>query len=165
MKLLRRVVEKITYFGEMFLAPLLAVMLFFTSTRGTVDFAILAAAGIVAWTLAEYAFHRFVLHYLAPTQHRIHHAKPGEPVLTVFWQIWICFAVVYLIAGGAFLAGSLVAYAWYLFVHHCTHHSAHWLPAFLISNHNGHHKFATRNYGVTTSLWDRVFRTVMPPQI
>ena len=159
MKLLRRVVEKITYFGEMFLAPLLAVVLFFTSTRGTVDFAIFAAAGIVTWTLAEYAFHRFVLHYMAPTQHRIHHANPGEPVLTVFWQI-----VVYLIAGGAFLAGSLVAYAWYyLFVHHCTHHSAHRLPAFLISNHNGHHKFATRNYGVTTSLWDRVFRTVMPP--
>jgi len=99
MKLLRRVVEMIIYFGEMFLAPLLAVVLFFTSTRGTVDFAILAAAGIVAWTLAEYAFHRFVLHYLAPTQHRIHHAKPGEPVLTVFWQIWICFVVVYLIAG------------------------------------------------------------------
>src|SRR5664279_63094 len=108
MKLLRRVVEIIIYFGEMFLAPLLAVVLFFTSTRGTVDFAILAAAGIVAWTLAEYAFHRFVLHYLAPTQHRIHHAKPGEPVLTVFWQIWICFAVVYLIAGGR-LSGWFVS--------------------------------------------------------
>jgi hypothetical protein len=27
-----------------------------------------------------------------------------------------------LIAGGAFVAGALVAYAWYLFVHHCAHH-------------------------------------------
>src|SRR5450631_1453553 len=108
----RRVVQTITYFGEMFVAPLLAVVLFYTSTRNTGDFVILAVAGIVAWTLAEYAVHRFVLHYWAPTQHRIHHAKPSEPVLTVFWQIWIFFAVGYLIAGDAFLAGSLVAYAW-----------------------------------------------------
>jgi surface polysaccharide O-acyltransferase-like enzyme len=111
MKLLRRMVEIITYFGEMFLAPLLAVVLFETSTLTSGDAAVLAAAGIVAWTLAEYAFHRFVLHRLAPTQHRIHHANPDKPVLSIFWQIWVCFAVVYMIAGGAFLAGSLVAYA------------------------------------------------------
>jgi sterol desaturase/sphingolipid hydroxylase (fatty acid hydroxylase superfamily) len=161
MKLLRRVVEKITYFGEMFFAPLLAIVLFETSTLTTGDAAELAGAGIVAWTLAEYAFHRFVLHRLAPTQHRIHHANPDKPVLSIFWQIWVCFAVVYMIAGGAFLAGSLVAYAWYLFVHHCTHHSVDRLPAFLIRNHKGHHKFATRNYGVTTTLWDHVFGTRM----
>jgi sterol desaturase/sphingolipid hydroxylase (fatty acid hydroxylase superfamily) len=161
MKLLRQMVEIITYFGEMFLAPLLAVGLFETSTLTTGDAAVLAAAGIVAWTLAEYGFHRFVLHRLAPTQHRIHHANPDKPVLSIFWQIWVCFAVVYMIAGGAFLAGSLVAYAWYLFVHHCTHHSVDRLPALLIRNHKGHHKFATRNYGVTTALWDHVFGTRM----
>jgi hypothetical protein len=27
--------------------------------------------------------------------------------------------------------------------------------------YNGHHKFATRNFGVTTSLWDHVFGTVL----
>src|ERR1019366_5513183 len=107
MKLLRRVVEKITYFGEMFFAPVLAIVLFETSTLTTGDAAELAGAGIVAWTLAEYAFHRFVLHRLAPTQHRIHHANPDKPVLSIFWQIWVCFAVVYMIAGGAFLAGCL----------------------------------------------------------
>ena len=87
--------------------------------------------------------------------------NPDKPVLSIFWQIWVCFAVVYLVAGGAFLAGALLAYSWYLFVHHCTHHSAHRLPAFLIRNHNDHHKVSTRNYGVTTTLWDNVFGTAL----
>jgi hypothetical protein len=55
MKLLRRVVEKIAYFGEMVFAPLLAVVLFETSTLTTGDAAVLGAAGIVAWTLAARA--------------------------------------------------------------------------------------------------------------
>jgi sterol desaturase/sphingolipid hydroxylase (fatty acid hydroxylase superfamily) len=158
---LRRMLQAVTYFGEMCLAPFLAIFLFTNSSRTIGVAAALTATGVIAWTLAEYVVHRFVLHRLMPTQHRIHHAYPGEPVLSIFWQIWACFAVVYLIADGAFLAGSLVAYAWYLFVHHCTHHSADRLPAFLIRYHNGHHKFATRNYGVTTSLWDHVFGTVL----
>ena len=45
-------------------------------------------------------------------EHRLHHVNPDDPVLTIFWQIWICFPLVYLIIGGAFAAGSLVAYAW-----------------------------------------------------
>jgi sterol desaturase/sphingolipid hydroxylase (fatty acid hydroxylase superfamily) len=158
---LRRMLQAITYFGEMCLAPFLGIFLFANSSRTFGDAAALIATGAIAWTLAEYVGHRFVLHRLMPTQHRIHHAYPGKPVVSISWQIWVCFAVVYLIADGAFLAGSLVAYAWYLFVHHCTHHSAGRLSAFLIRHHNGHHKFATRNFGVTTSLWDHIFGTVL----
>jgi hypothetical protein len=62
-------------------------------------------AAVVALTLAEYLVHRFVLHGFAPIEHRLHHAHPDGAVLTIFWQIWICFALVYLIAGGAFVAG------------------------------------------------------------
>jgi sterol desaturase/sphingolipid hydroxylase (fatty acid hydroxylase superfamily) len=161
MKLARRAVQAAGYFGEMFIAPLLAVILVAVSPLDKGYTALLVAAGIVTWTLTEYIFHRFVLHYMVTKQHGIHHAYPREPVLTIFWQIWACFAVVYLVAGGAFLAGSLVAYAWYLFVHHCTHHSVDRLPTFIVRNHNGHHKVATRNYGVTTSVWDYVFGTVL----
>ena len=66
--------------------------------------AVLFAGGVVALTLAEYLVHRFVLHGFAPIEHRLHHAHPDGAVLTIFWQIWICFALVYLIAGGAFVA-------------------------------------------------------------
>ena len=161
MKEFGRASATISYFGEMFIAPLIAVALFAKSPLGWTESAMVASAGVAIWTLAEYAFHRFVLHHYAPTRHGAHHADPGEPILSIFWQIWVCFAVVYLIAGGAFLAGSITAYAWYLFVHHCAHHSPDRLPAFLIRNHQRHHKLASRNFGVTTPLWDHVFGTVL----
>src|SRR3979409_1006556 len=112
----------IVYLGEILVASLLAIVLPAISQLRMSSDAVLFAAGVVALTLAEYVVHRFVLHGFAPTEHRLHHANPDGAVLTIFWQIWICFALVYLIAGGAFVAGALVAYAWYLFVQHRAHH-------------------------------------------
>jgi len=34
-------------------------------------------------------------------------------------------------------------------------------PLPLLEHHRRHHKFATRNYGVSTTLWDRAFRTIL----
>jgi sterol desaturase/sphingolipid hydroxylase (fatty acid hydroxylase superfamily) len=59
------------------------------------------------------------------------------------------------------LAGVLVAYAWYLFVHYCAHHSPAIVPVSLRKHHRDHHRFANRNYGVTTKLWDRAFGTLL----
>lgn len=108
----------------------------------------------------EYVVHWYVLHDFAPTRHGMHHANPDEPVLTVFWQVWACFTLVYLIAGRAFLAGALVAYAWYLFVHYCVHHGPP-LPLALLKHHKNDHRFASRNYGVSTTLCDHVFGTML----
>ena len=149
------------YLGEILVGSLLAIVLLVTSHLRMSADAALFTAGIVAWTLAEYLVHRFVLHDLIPTQHGLHHAHPDAPVLTIFWQIWLCFALVYLIAGGAFLAGALVAYSWYLFVHHCAHHSAESLPPGLLEHHRQHHRCATRNFGVSTTLWDHLFGTML----
>ena len=101
----------ILYFGEMLVASLLAIVLLAISQLRMSSDAVLFAGGGVAWTLAEYLVHRFALHGFAPTEHRLHHTNPDDAVLTIFWQIWICFALVYLIVGGAFVAGALVAYA------------------------------------------------------
>ena len=150
----------ITYFGEMLVASVLAIVLLAISPLAPRHAGALFAGGAVAWTLSEYIVHRFVLHNLTPTQHALHHVNPDEPVLKVFWQIWVCFALVYSIAGGAFLAGALIAYAWYLFVHHCAHHRRGNLPLPLLKHHRSHHRFATRNYGVSTTFWDHVFGTV-----
>jgi hypothetical protein len=87
----------IIYFGEMLVASLLAIVLLAISQLRMSSDAVLFAGGVVAWTLAEYVVHRFVLHGFAPTEHRLHHANPDDAVLTIFWQIWICFALVYLI--------------------------------------------------------------------
>ena len=151
----------IIYFGEIFVASLLAVVLLAISQLGMTSVSGLFIGGVIAWTLFEYLVHRFVLHDFVPTRHGMHHANPDEPVLTVFWQIWACFALVYLIADGAFLAGALVAYAWYLFVHHCAHHGPSNLPLSLLKHHKNHHRFASRSYGVSTTLWDHVFGTML----
>jgi sterol desaturase/sphingolipid hydroxylase (fatty acid hydroxylase superfamily) len=151
----------IIYFGEILVASLLAIVLLALSQLRMSFDAVLFAGGVVALTLAEYLVHRFVLHGFAPIAHRLHHANPDGAVLTIFWQIWICFALVYLIVGGAFVAGALVAYAWYLFVHHCAHHGPDSLPLSLLKHHQSHHRFASRNYGVSTTLWDHVFGTML----
>lgn len=148
-------------FGEMATAPTLAAFLLWSSALRPDLIPGLVAGGAVAWTLAEYAVHRFLLHDLAPVQHRKHHAHPNEEIATIFWPIWLCFAVVYLLAGGAVLAGVLFAYGWYLYVHHCAHHARARVFAALISHHDGHHRYATRNFGVSTTLWDRAFGTVL----
>ena len=104
----------IIYFGEIFVASLLVIALLSISPHGVLSASELFIGGVVVWTLVEYLVHRFVLHDFFPMRHGMHHANPDEPVLTVFWQIWACFAVVYFVADGAFLAGALGAYAWYL---------------------------------------------------
>ena|SRR5215212_10229954 len=73
----------ITYFGEMLVASVLAITLLAISPLETRYAGALFAGGAVAWTLSEYAVHRFVLHNLTPTQHALYHANPDEPVLTV----------------------------------------------------------------------------------
>jgi hypothetical protein len=110
------------YFGEIVIASLLAVVLLAISPLGTTSGSELFIGGIVVWTFVEYVVHRFVLHDFVPTRHGMHHANPDGPVLTIFWQIWACFALVYLIA--------------------------------LLKHHKNHHRFASRNYGVSTTLWD-----------
>jgi hypothetical protein len=99
----------VIYFGEMLVASLLAILLLVISHFRMSSYAALFVGGVIGWTFAEYLVHRFVLHGLARTQHGLHDANPDEAVLTVFWQIWVCFALTYLIAGGASVAGALIA--------------------------------------------------------
>src|SRR6202165_5179343 len=102
----------IVYFCEMLAASFLAIVLLAISQLRMSSDAVLFAGGVVALTLAEYVVHRFVLHGFAPTEHRLHHANPDGAVLIISWQIWICFALIYLIAVGALIACALVDYAW-----------------------------------------------------
>jgi sterol desaturase/sphingolipid hydroxylase (fatty acid hydroxylase superfamily) len=149
------------YFGEIFFATATAIVLLATSVfRPSVNI-LLFGCGLAAWTLAEYIVHRFVLHAIAPVQHGIHHAHPKDAIDKIFWQIWIAFVVAYMTTGGAVLAGGLVAYAFYLFAHYSAHHKPALLPASLLKHHLDHHRFANRNFGVTTRFWDRVFGTML----
>jgi hypothetical protein len=149
------------YFGELLFTLALAIVLLAASTSSSSIAVLLFCCGLVAWTLAEYITHRFVLHAIAPVEHGMHHARPRDTAEKVFWQIWLAFGIVYLTAGGILLAGALVAYAWYLSVHYCAHHNPAILPASMLKHHRDHHRVARLNYGVTTKFWDRAFGTML----
>jgi hypothetical protein len=126
----------VIYFGELIFATALTIVLLAASSSKPSITAVLFCCGLVAFTLAEYITHRFVLHAIAPVQHGIHHARPRDAIDKIFWQIWLAFVVVYLTTGGAVLAGALVTYAWYLFVHYCAHHNPAILPDSLLKHHS-----------------------------
>lgn len=129
---------------------------------------LLFAAGVLLWTLFEYGLHR-AAHVLSFLQedHEHHHEHPLDPsgpssLLTTVgacglaWVLWgTGLAVGY--------AGFLVGYAAFLFVHYGVHHWTIGPEQFAMYRfkmmHTAHHRLDDVNYGVTTTLWDRVFRT------
>jgi 4-hydroxysphinganine ceramide fatty acyl 2-hydroxylase len=132
-------------------------------------------AGLLVFTFVEYAMHRWYFHgpsEFAATLHRGHHHQPRSPTAipclssaatpVIFWWPLSC------LMGGTqacfFLSGLLGGYFYYSLVHHLQHRvrgSA--LPLRSLRRiwavHGIHHARANVNFGVTTSLWDRIFRT------
>jgi len=128
---------------------------------------------VVSFTLAEYAFHRWVYHQgetLAHAGHRMHHNSPkiliGMPwfMTTGFlWLVWYIIAYrlqVHFVL--SFFAGFTTGFVFYGALHHSHHHfnmRNPWLRK-LNAHHQIHHRFATVNFGVTNRFWDQLFGTV-----
>lgn len=131
------------------------------------------ALGLVLWTLLEYALHRFVLHAIEPFKgwHDQHHAEPkaniGTPtalsLLLIVAGIFLpAIAVGGVSLGGGLALGVLIGYGLYTWMHHGEHHwrnDYRWFRRLKRSHAIHHHKCSHCNYGVTTSLWDRLFGT------
>jgi hypothetical protein len=83
----------VIYFSELIFATALTIVLLAASSSKLSITAVLFCCGLVAFTLAEYITHRFVLHAIAPVQHGIHHARPRDAIDKIFWQIWLAFVV------------------------------------------------------------------------
>ncbi|RNI21874.1 sterol desaturase family protein [Rufibacter latericius] len=137
------------------------------------------ALGLVVWTLSEYLLHRFVFHFVpkAPWAlrlhfifHGVHHDYPNDakrlvmppsasiPMATVLYLFFGLF-----LNGGslhAFFAAFLTGYLVYDISHYALHHfnfkSEFWKN--LKKHHMLHHySDATKGYGVSSALWDKVF--------
>lgn len=145
--------------------------------------AISFSGGLALWTLFEYCMHRFTFHTIAKIArlkhvhyvvHGMHHAYPTDPVRVIFPPFFsaifgsvIGIAMFLLIspslAAGIF-SGFILGYAWYEFMHYAAHHIKWKISWFknLKRHHLLHHhsmSFKDKNFGVTTSFWDRVFGT------
>lgn len=161
---------------------LIAVNFWQRYVPGAWQAAALLAAGLVAWTLFEYLVHRHVYHLASESEvgarlsylmHGLHHESPqdhsqifvppliGVPVGTVL------LALTYAILGTRapiFFSGFLVGYVAHACLHYCIHR---FRPPrglkFLWRHHLLHHyRCPDLAYGVSSPLWDMVFRT-MPP--
>jgi sterol desaturase/sphingolipid hydroxylase (fatty acid hydroxylase superfamily) len=155
--------------------PIILAMLFFGMKSANVFSTMgLFFAGLVIWTLAEYLVHRFVLHRIAifSKMHIEHHDEDmeliGTPTLmSLFFLSLAVFAPVYFLTGQHIalcnMAGFLTGYISYVWVHYAVHHkgSGGWKFMRKLKRQHAvhHHGTSAYNFGVTTDLWDRVFRT------
>ncbi len=185
MRLLRR-------FSSFWIFPLLAVVsIYLTSQvepqRQYRELLWLFPLGAFVWTLLEYGLHRFVFHIhvqiddpkireFVNASHLSHHAAPRNPDKLLVRPGYglavsaLLFGIIYLISGSMFTTAGLLSGIWagflyYEAVHYRVHLTA--APSGLIASlrraHFYHH-FTNRErcFGVTSPLWDYVFRTQLP---
>lgn len=138
------------------------------------------------WTFFEYFAHRYLFHLdeyfpdsdfaqkLAFTLHGIHHEYPRDterlimPPVPGLMILGLLYLIYLLILGNyvyIFLPGFITGYLLYTRIHYKTHVTP--VPSYLKSNYKHHalhhYKYPEKAFGISTTLWDRVFGT-MPPE-
>lgn len=163
--------------------PLIVYMLYAALWRNSLSLATTAALfliGVLIWTLLEYIIHRNIFHYEPKTRwgkklhfivHGVHHDYPNDatrlvmppsvsvPLAVVFW---VSFALLFGRFAPAISAGFAFGYVCYDSIHYATHHFqmkgriGSWLKQYHLRHH---YKDDQAGYGVSSPLWDYVFRT------
>jgi dihydroceramide fatty acyl 2-hydroxylase len=149
---------------------------------GALEVVLLVAAGFALWTLSEYWLHRKIFHWDPdhPIGHRlhfiihgVHHDHPNDrmrlvmppgasiPLAALFFGLfWLVFG---LPTALPLFAGFLIGYLMYDYTHYYLHHVVprSKLGKRLREQHMRHH-FQDHRYGfgVSSPLWDAVFRTL-----
>jgi sterol desaturase/sphingolipid hydroxylase (fatty acid hydroxylase superfamily) len=164
------------------------IILLYLSARTATLATILAAffIGLFLWTLGEYTLHRFLFHYNAKSEkakrifflfHGVHHAQPQDktrlvmpfpvsiPLALVFYGLFYLILGVLLKAPqwvNPLTAGFMVGYLVYDLTHYATHHfpMRSGYAKYIKRYHMAHHyKDPNTRYGVSSPIWDWVFRT------
>src|SRR5258707_11321945 len=164
------VMRRIRHFGDFVTVPLAIVI--FADLAG-MDRLYMVLAGVAAWMLLEYLVHRIVFHRYSVGRrlHQLHHDHPNDPdaersslstPLIASPTGLLLIVTAGLEDGSAIFAGLLLGYLAFIIVHYAVHRwpiePNSWLYSAKI-RHLTHHRFQNFNYGVTTILWDIVFRT------
>jgi 4-hydroxysphinganine ceramide fatty acyl 2-hydroxylase len=153
-----------------------------TLSIGWLSFFEYFVVGIFIWTFVEYIMHRFVFHY-APADkpwaqrihfifHGVHHDYPSDakrlvlppsvsiPLATLFYFLFRAILPVNYIF--AFFPGFILGYLFYDLSHYAIHHfnfkGSIWKK---IKQHHmlHHYQDPDKGYGVSSPLWDKVFRS------
>lgn len=168
-------------------APVTVFLLYLAAQTATPG--VIAAAfflGLFLWTLGEYTLHRFLFHYEARSErakrvfflfHGVHHAQPQDktrlvmplpvsiPLALMFYGLFYLILVVLLKSPqwvNPLTAGFMLGYLIYDLTHYATHHfpMRSGYAKYIKRYHMAHHyKDPNTRYGVSSPLWDWVFRT------
>lgn len=165
--------------------PVVAVVLYRSGARHDLSIAKTAgvcALGLLAWTFAEYVLHRWVFHWTkdAPIAkrihfllHGVHHDFPNDkdrlvmpllasvPLAVIFWTLFhLTMGATH---GEPFFAGFTLGYLCYDGTHYAVHHFKQtsrvgkWVKRHHMLHHHADH---SGGFGVSSPLWDLVFRTM-----
>lgn len=167
--------------------PLLSYVAYRSVVRGTPTGKMLGLmfAGLMIWTLTEYALHRSVFHWTNDTPfgrrfhflaHGVHHDYPNDsdrlvmPLLTSGPLALIFWVIPYFTVGVAYAeplyVGFGIGYLLYDGTHYAVHHFKQTtrIGKYIKRHHMLHHHMDhDGGFGVSTPLWDIVFRTM--PQV
>ena len=138
--------------------------------------------GTFAWTLAEYVLHRWIFHWVNDTAwgrrvhfilHGVHHDYPNDkdrlvmPLGASVSFAVVFYALFYVTMGRAFgepfFAGFVVGYLFYDGTHYFVHHfrpKSAWGKLLRRHHLTHHHADHDGGFGVSTPLWDVLFRTM-----
>lgn len=153
----------------------------YETTVGLAAFFEYLLLGLFVWTFTEYILHRFVFHYLPKPKwaqrlhfifHGVHHDYPSDALRLVMppsASIPLAAAFYYLFRAMlptdyiyAFFPGFIAGYLFYDISHYAIHHfnfkGSFWKK---IKQHHmlHHYQDPTKGYGVSSPLWDKVFRS------
>ncbi|RYY29856.1 MAG: fatty acid hydroxylase [Chitinophagaceae bacterium] len=145
--------------------------------------------GMLSWTLFEYIMHRFIFHFMAEDAraakiiyliHGNHHEYPRDkerlfmPPLPSLILASAIFSVLYLLGYivnaerfvFSFFGGFVFGYLLYGSMHYAIHAFKppfKWMKPLWRNHHLHHYKSDDYGFGVSTTLWDRVFGTMFRP--
>jgi len=140
-----------------------------------------AAAGWLVWTLTEYSLHRTYFHWTPDVSwgarmhfivHGVHHDWPNDryrlvmPPSVSLLLLVVFYGLFYAVLGPVWLYPALAGFVFGYMVYDCSHYAIHhfkprWAVFKRLKAHHMNHHFNQpgRKFGVSTTLWDHVFRT------
>jgi sterol desaturase/sphingolipid hydroxylase (fatty acid hydroxylase superfamily) len=165
--------------------PVTAAMLYRSYARHELALAAIVGlflAGLLMWTLCEYVLHRWVFHWMEDTPrgrrihfllHGVHHDFPNDKdrlVMPLGFSVplgLLFFGAFYVLFGmrvaEPLFAGLVFGYLCYDGTHYAVHHFKQTtrVGRFVKRHHMRHHHMDhDGGFGVSSPLWDLVFRTM-----
>lgn len=131
--------------------------------------------GVLFFSFIEYAFHAWLFHgtiKIFVKGHAAHHANPfGYDALPFFFGSFVALLIYIVgrfVVGDSlsllFAGGVLVGYLAYGVMHHAMHrvYPKNRYFRYMVKLHDMHHQNIKMNHGVTSPIWDIIFKTYDP---